>query len=174
MGKLTSSEKGGATTEYGYNHNGIRTSKTEAGVTTLFIVDENRDYAQVLEEIQNNNLVVSYSYGHDLVSQDRGGNEFFYHYDGLGSTRALSDASGSLTDTYDYEAFGEVLDQTGDTVNSYLFTGEQFDVGLGQYYLRARYYDQGVGRFTVLHWRKHKQAIAVHHRLEEHIRISKE
>jgi len=33
-------------------------------------------------------------------------------------------------------------------VNDYKFTGEQYDAGLGQYYLRARYYDQGVGRFT--------------------------
>jgi RHS repeat-associated protein len=53
-----------------------------------------------------------------------------------------------LTDTYDYEAFGEVLNETGTTDNNYKFTGEQFDSSLDQYYLRARYYDQGVGRFT--------------------------
>ena len=41
-----------------------------------------------------------------------------------------------------------VLSQTGTTENHYLFTGEQFDVGLDQYYLRARYYDQSIGRFT--------------------------
>jgi len=29
-----------------------------------------------------------------------------------------------------------------------IYTGEQFDEGLDQYYLRARYYDQGVGRFV--------------------------
>lgn len=60
----------------------------------------------------------------------------------------MSDVNGSLTDTYDYEAFGEVINQTGSTENSYLFTGEQFDAGLNQYYLRARYYNQQVGRFT--------------------------
>ncbi|WP_200911156.1 RHS repeat-associated core domain-containing protein, partial [Pseudoalteromonas sp. P1-9] len=38
--------------------------------------------------------------------------------------------------------------QTGTTDNNYLYTGEQFDGDLDQYYLRARYYDQGVGRFT--------------------------
>ena len=54
----------------------------------------------------------------------------------------------SLTDTYDYEAFGEVLNQTGSTENNYLFTGEQFDNTLNKYYLRARYYDQAQGRFT--------------------------
>ena len=72
----------------------------------------------------------------------------FYHYDGLGSTRALSNGAGDITDTYNYEAFGELLNSTGSSDNSYLFTGEQLDSFLGQQYLRARYYDFGIGRFT--------------------------
>ncbi|WGO96912.1 putative Ig domain-containing protein [Saccharophagus degradans] len=146
--KLVALDNAGEQSSYTYDYTGIRASKTAAGVTTQFVVDENRDYAQVLEEVVDGEQVVSYSYGHDLLSQDRAGEYRFYHYDGLGSTRALSDGSGMLTDTYDYEAFGEVLGQEGGTENSYLFTGEQFDGSLDQYYLRARYYDQGVGRFT--------------------------
>ncbi|MEW8622631.1 MAG: putative Ig domain-containing protein, partial [Candidatus Thiodiazotropha endolucinida] len=46
--ELVSVSQGGTTTEYGYNPNGIRSSKRENGVTTRYIVDENRDYAQVL------------------------------------------------------------------------------------------------------------------------------
>jgi RHS repeat-associated protein len=71
-----------------------------------------------------------------------------YHYDGLGSTRYLSDASGTLTDSYDYESFGQLLNETGSTENRYRFAGEQLDSGLDQYYLRARYYNQYAGRFT--------------------------
>ncbi|WP_221798979.1 RHS repeat-associated core domain-containing protein, partial [Oceanobacter mangrovi] len=55
---------------------------------------------------------------------------------------------GNITDQYQYEAFGSLLNQTGDSDNYYLYTGEQYDENLDQYYLRARYYDQGVGRFT--------------------------
>ena len=66
----------------------------------------------------------------------------------MGSTRALTDSTGTTTDAYNYEAFGELLNSTGASENSYLFAGEQFDQGLDQYYLRARYYDQGIGRFT--------------------------
>ncbi|MET0063685.1 MAG: polymorphic toxin-type HINT domain-containing protein [Candidatus Thiodiazotropha endolucinida] len=91
---------------------------------------------------------VVYTYGDDLISQDRDGDAYFYHYDGLGSTRSLTDSLGNLANTYDYEAFGEVLNQTGSVENSYLFAGEQFDTSLDQYYLRARYYDQSSGRFT--------------------------
>ncbi|MFY0640991.1 MAG: type IV secretion protein Rhs [Bermanella sp.] len=146
--KLTSVEKSGVQTTYSYNVNGIRDSKTEGGVTTSYVVDSNRDYAQVLEEVVDGLSIVTYSYGHDLISQNREGDFRFYQYDGLGSTRELTDSSGAVTDSYDYEAFGDVLNETGGTDNNYKFTGEQFDTGLNQYYLRARYYDQGVGRFT--------------------------
>ncbi|MCU7865238.1 MAG: hypothetical protein KZQ92_14820, partial [Candidatus Thiodiazotropha sp. (ex Lucinoma borealis)] len=124
-----------------------RTSKTEGSVTTSYVVDENRDYAQVLIE-DDGTAQVSYTYGDDLISQTRGGATSFYHYDGLGSTRSLTDSLGNLANTYDYEAFGEVLNQTGSVENGYLFAGEQFDPTLDQYYLRARYYDPSQGRFT--------------------------
>jgi RHS repeat-associated protein len=52
-----------------------------------------------------------------------------------------------VTDTYRYSAFGEIETQTGSTVNSYLYTGQQFDSSTGLYSLRARYYDAAVGRF---------------------------
>ena len=139
-------EQGGNTTGYAYNPNGIRISKPEGGATTTYVVDENRDYAQVLLE-DDGTAQVSYTYGDDLISQDRDGEAYFYHYDGLGSTRSLTDSQGNLANTYDYEAFGEVLGQTGSVENGYLFAGEQFDSTLDQYYVRARYYNQGLGRF---------------------------
>jgi RHS repeat-associated protein len=40
------------------------------------------------------------------------------------------------------------LGSTGEVENDYLFAGEQFDGELEQYYLRQRFYDAGVGRFT--------------------------
>jgi RHS repeat-associated protein len=92
--------------------------------------------------------VTDYLYGDDLIKQTQAANDSYYLYDGLGSTRALSDSTGTVTDSYNYESFGSVLNQTGSTENDYLFTGEQYDSGLDNYYLRARYYDQNVGRFT--------------------------
>jgi RHS repeat-associated protein len=65
----------------------------------------------------------------------------------LGSTRVLTDNQGNVTNAYDYEAFGKLLNSSGIGVNSYLFAGEQFDTGLGDYYLRDRFYDSDTGRF---------------------------
>lgn len=88
-----------------------------------------------------------YVFGDDLLSLQTDSNTSYFHYDSLGSTRELSDSVGTISDSYVYETFGELLAQTGSTDNDYKYTGEQFDTELDNYYLRARYYNQGVGRF---------------------------
>ena len=133
---------------YAYDADGVRVSKTVNGVTIEYLVDKNLPYAQVLEESVNDALTASYVYGLDLIRQERGVNNSYYLVDGLGSTRGLTDASGVVTDTYAYDAFGNLVGVSGATKNDYLFAGEQFDGGLGQYYLRQRYYNQNSGRFT--------------------------
>jgi RHS repeat-associated protein len=59
----------------------------------------------------------------------------------------LTDSAGVVTDTYDFDAFGNLVQQTGNTPNNYLFAGEQWDPDLGLYYNRARYLNVGTGRF---------------------------
>ena len=139
---------------YKYDATGIRMSETSTGLTTHYLVDLNRDYAQVVEESfdLNSFAEMTYTYGDDLISQHRRidattTDSHSFHYDGIGSTRQLTDVAGNITDSYTYEAFGEVESQTGITPNNYLFTGEQFDPNLGFYYLRARYYNPGIARF---------------------------
>ncbi|WP_431685683.1 RHS repeat domain-containing protein [Hahella sp. NBU794] len=146
--KLLAVTKAGETTNFAYNPDGIRTRKAGSGATTDFIVDQNRDYAQVLQEVVNGAKQVSYVYGDDLLSQARAGDVSYYVYDGQGSVRSLTNQTGVQTDSYHYDAFGILLHSEGNTPNSYLYTGEQYDASLDQYYLRARYYDQNQGRFT--------------------------
>jgi RHS repeat-associated protein len=71
----------------------------------------------------------------------------FYVFDGHGNVRALTDGTGAVTDTYDYDAFGNLIHSTGTTPNNYLFAGEQFDPDLNLYYNRARYLSTSTGRF---------------------------
>ena len=138
----------GENISYEYDADGVRVSKTVNGVTTEYLVDKNRDYAQVLEERVNDVLAASYVYGLDLISQERGVDDSFYLVDGLGSTRGLTDVGGNVTDIYSYDAFGNLIGVTGGTDNDYLFAAEQFDEDLDQYYLRQRYYDTKIGRFA--------------------------
>jgi len=71
----------------------------------------------------------------------------FFIYDGQGNVRALTDEQGNVTDTFDYDAFGNLISRTGTTPNTRLFAGEEFDQDLGFYYLRARFLDTVKGRF---------------------------
>jgi RHS repeat-associated protein len=140
-----------------YDGDGNRVSETFAGITTNYLVaDVNpTGYAQVIDEVQGTVSVRSYAYGLERINQKhlaRVGttNVFvpnFYGYDGHGSVRYLMDSTGAVTDTYDYDAFGILINSTGTTPNNYLFAGEQFDQALGIYYNRARYYDEKSGRF---------------------------
>jgi len=105
-----------------------------------------------------------YEFGDDLYSQVRwgdgihpppgegeGGGEgeiSFLLYDGLGSTRSLTNASGAIVQSYNYRPFGEGINHPGELSTNHLFTGEYYDSNLDYYYLRARYYSPGLGRFT--------------------------
>jgi len=137
-----------STVTYAYDADGNRIKTDASGQVTQYVVDNNLAMPQVVAELdQDNQVNVAYLYGDDLISQYRGNDVHYYHYDGLGSTRLLTDSNGARTDSYDYEAFGELLQQTGETENNYLYTGEQVDPNTGGYYLRARYYNPESGRF---------------------------
>lgn len=140
-----------------YDGDGNRVSETVGGVTTLYLVDTKNPtgYAQVLEEIRGGGGVVrAYTYGTQRISQDQIiGAAFivsFYQTDGHGNVRSLTDLTGAVTDTYDYDAFGVLLHRTGTTPNNYLYAGEQRDPALGLDYLRARYMNPGTGRFWTM------------------------
>jgi RHS repeat-associated protein len=139
-----------------YDGDGNRVSETVAGQTTAYLVDSNNltGYAQVVEEIQSAVVVRTYSLGLERINERQiiGGTPrtSFYGYDGHGSVRFLTGQSGAITDTYDYDAFGNLLAFTGSTPNNYLFAGEEFDPALGIYYNRARFYDQRAGRFWTM------------------------
>jgi RHS repeat-associated protein len=89
-------------------------------------------------------------YGLDLLSMtDDSDVTRYFLQDGLGSTTGLTDEAGAVTDRYEYDVFGATRTHVGSSSNSWLFTGEQNDAGVAgsPYYLRARYYDPGIGRF---------------------------
>ena len=137
-----------------YDGDGNLASKTVGGVTTRYLVDDLNPtgYSQVLEEVVNGEVEKQYTYGHTIISQRQKINGVwstsFYSMDALGSVRQLTNTDGVVTDTYEYDAFGKLISQTGSTRNVYLYTGERFDPDLGLYHLRARHYNPDRGRFT--------------------------
>ena len=45
--------------------------------------------------------------------------------------RQLTNSAGEVTDTYEYDAFGNSYETSGSTPNNYLYRGEQWDSDLG-------------------------------------------
>jgi RHS repeat-associated protein len=147
LDRLTEVVSGTMTVQFGYNGDGVRVRKTINGAGTHYIQDVAAPLTMVLAETTGGETN-RYVYGNDLLAQvDPAGDPTFYHADGLGSTRALSNLSGQRTDAYGYDVFGAVRSQIGDSSQSFTFTGEQVDGELGLMFLRARYFDPQIGRF---------------------------
>jgi RHS repeat-associated protein len=151
LNRLVQVVKGPQTTQYIYNGLGQRTGKIDNGVQTNYLVDPNGLLPQVLAETDaSNNLIAFYVYdGASLVAKITPQNQYyFYHYDGLGSTIAITDNAGQVVNTYCYSPEGLVGVQ--ETIpNPFTYVG-RFGVmaeGNGLYYMRARYYDPEVGSF---------------------------
>jgi RHS repeat-associated protein len=129
------------TSGYSYDPFGRRVVAIDRGKEARFTYDGTSPKA---DYNGSNQLQTSYLSG--LETMTAGGQPTFYLSDGLASIRALTDASGKVTGTYSYSAFG--LPATGNAQPSReTFTGYQFDAASGLYDAGARYYDPATGRF---------------------------
>jgi RHS repeat-associated protein len=139
---------GVGTTTFRYDPFGRRIQKSGPLGTTNYLYDG----ANIVEEVDTTgSLLARYSYPLVLdepLTELRSGSTVFYQADGLGSITSLTTSSGTITGTYTYDSFGNLTASTGTTTNPYRYAGREFDVESSNYYNRARYYDQTVGRFS--------------------------
>ena len=134
-----------------YEPDGLRIKLEESTGTKNFIWDEQ---SYLAEANASNDIQVTYTnepnqYG-NLISQRRASTTSYHHYEALGSTRELTDASETITDTYSYDAWGNTITSTGTTPNPFQWTGNvgyYFDTDTANYYIRARTYQPTTGRW---------------------------
>jgi len=77
----------------------------------------------------------------------KGNSVYYYHADGVGSIVALTNGTEATVEGYTYETFGQFQRFGNAVMNTYGFTGREYDEETGLYYYRARYYDPETGRF---------------------------
>ncbi len=91
-------------------------------------------------------------YTHDnnrnlLSERSPGGGYYYYVPDAQGSILALTDSSGSASNSYSYDPYGQTTSSTGTTPNVWGYQqGEQGPAGT--YHFGQRYYDPTTGRWT--------------------------
>jgi len=137
----------GGTVTFKYDPFGRRIQKVSPAGTTNYLYDG----ANVIEEVDSTGTVLArYAQGAGLdqpLDVFTGSATKYYDADGLGSVTSLADISGSLTDTYVTDSFGNTTASSGSTRNPFRYTARDLDSETGLYYYRARYYDPHIGRF---------------------------
>jgi len=139
-----------------YDGDGSRVKKVVGATTRKYLYDVTAQVPAVLFETDGSlNEVAEYrrDAAGALVAMERSSTLYWYHFDHLGSTRALTNTSETVTDTYKYDAWGNGTASTGSTTNPHRFVGKlgyYNDPDVGLMLLGARYYDAGPGRFVSL------------------------
>jgi len=137
----------GGFVEYVYDGLGRRIEKNVNGTITRYVYD----LEDILFEYDGSNTITArYTHGpgiDDLIGVEGGGQNYFYHTDGLGNITQITDSSKQIVTSYSYDAFGNITSQTGALTNPYIYTAREYDPESGLHYYRARYYDPKIGRF---------------------------
>jgi len=96
-----------------------------------------------------NGVVTKYVYGKGLIGEETSGAFKTYHFDCRGSTIAITNASGNITDTFAYDTYGKLISRTGTSDVIFGYNGRDGVVtdSNGLIYMRARYYSPDMKRF---------------------------
>ena len=140
--RLSSVTTGETTDTFGYDTHGIRTEKNDI----YYSVDPNQHVN--LEYDTSDDSVAEIVWGHQPLVRKVGNNWYYYIYNAHGDVIGLVNDAGTVVNNYTYDAWGNILSETETIENPIKYAGEYYDDELGMYYLRARYYDPKVGRFT--------------------------
>ncbi len=132
---LITRTQGGTTTRYFYHH----------ALSLSHIVAEKDDTANKFQRyyVWTPNGKLLY-----MIDAANANKAYFYHFDHAGSTLALTDISGAVTDSYAYLPYGKLLKHEGTNPQPFTFIGKwgvRQEGGL--YQMKLRYYDPATARF---------------------------
>ncbi|MEA2067727.1 MAG: RHS repeat-associated core domain-containing protein, partial [Verrucomicrobiota bacterium] len=146
--------------EYEYDVLTRRTSRIEGGTTNFFVYNGN----QVAADLDGSgNLLRTYVWGMGIdnllcFTDHTSSNTYYAIKDHQNTVIAMVDETGSVVESYEYDAYGQILavkDGSGNSItnqqssigNRYTFQGREIDWATGLYHFRARWYDPETGRW---------------------------
>lgn len=134
----------GTIVENSYNAEGYRTVKEVGGEKTYYLYEGDK---VILEVDDAGNQKARNVYGTNLLIRTVDGETYYYLYNGHADVTALVTGDGAVAAIYYYDAFGNILESSGEVNNNILYSGYQYDEETGLYYLNARMYDPKIARF---------------------------
>src|SRR3989344_6185181 len=141
------------TSSYKYDPFGRRIEKSitdDSGIKTTKYLYDREDI--LYEYSAAGSITNRYIHGPGIdepLAMARGSNIYYYHADGLGSITAITNNTGTIVQSIRYNSFGNITTISNPSfIQPYAWTGREYDIESGFYYLRNRYYDPRTGRFT--------------------------
>ena len=148
LDKVTKCSGGQTIAEYVYDYTGLRMVKKNFTNGTLAntVTSWSDSYeTKVIEGGATENTAYYFANGQLIGKKDKDGVRTYVHADHLGSTRLITNSSGSTVETTAYDPWGKV--KNGGTKSKFLYTGQEKDDETGLHYYNARYYDSEIRRF---------------------------
>lgn len=133
---------------YTYDVQSVRIRDLTDEYETTFVYDTNSKLSKLLVKTTGD-VTTKYVYGRGLIGEESSNTFKTYHYDYRGSTIAITDSTGAVTDTFAYDTYGKRIARTGSTDTPFQYDGRDGVVTdeTGLLYMRARYYCPDLRRF---------------------------
>ncbi len=136
----------GTSVQFAYDPNGLRARKVgDSGAVTDYVTD---GLQALLEKNSAGATQVRYAPG---IARMAGGTTSYYLEDRVGSVVGLASANQAVTDTFRYDAWGNLLQEQGTTNPAYQWVGEggyYWNTDIGLHTLGLRFYSPATGRFS--------------------------
>ena len=173
--ELTKTVQGSTTVTYNYDGNGNLTSSSDSNTFTYNVKNQttainSNSYtysgADQTERVKLNSTSDAYSglglsdetTGSSttfytrcscglLVNERLSGGKDYYLFDGLGSIVGLTNSSSSEVNAYDYDPYGNLLNETTGVANPWHYAGGYFESSTGLVKFGTRYYNPSLGRW---------------------------
>ncbi len=106
------------------------------------------DGSDIVAEQVAGSKIKTFLRGINLIATEKDSMVYYYILNEHGDVTQLWSQSGTCKASYEYDAFGVERNLDKEDENPFRYCGEYFDLSSGTYYLRARDYRPGTGRFT--------------------------
>ena len=127
--------------QYTYDAENNRIRNDSSYFAIDYVYNTNCRLSQVLATIVSGSPIF-YIHGLGLIGEEESGQFYTYHYDYRGSMVAITNQSGNVVTTAEYDVYGSMTSCTGDRIILFGYNGRdgvQSDSN-GFLYMRARYY----------------------------------
>lgn len=159
--KEVKDKNGDTVANYEYDSSNLRTKKVTKDKTENYIY-----FNDELEYVTDENNNVKYSFTRDIDGKLLSFNDhtgttiktYYYVLNYRGDVIGIKDSNGNQVVTYNYDSYGNILSSVGTATlgngkllkeeNPFRYASYFYDKETGLYYIKARYYNSELGRFT--------------------------